>query len=88
MDYNKADMETGWADELISLVANLAQEANGNEVDFGMLPISEEAAYKLMAAQVIESLHDADKLVLLSTITAMNVSDFVRVLKASNESIS
>lgn len=65
------------------VIAILAQEVEMDDpIDWGMLAVSEEEAYSLMANHVVEKFgDDPDRLVLLSTITKLIVENFVLNLK-------
>jgi hypothetical protein len=66
----------------IEQLAELAREVeNGDPIDWGMIPIREEEAYRQMAAQVLEmmkSYNAADRQrVALAAITKLLVENFV-----------
>jgi hypothetical protein len=70
----------------VDQLAELAREVELKDpIDWGMLSITEEDAYKLMASNVVEqfaSLNDEDRLVIaMSTITKLLVENFVLNLK-------
>ena len=66
----------------VEQLADLAQEAEFKDpIDWGMLPIEESAAYRLMANSVVEQfndINDSDMLpVAMATITKLLVENFV-----------
>ena len=66
----------------VEQLADLAQEAEFKDpIDWGMLPIEESAAYRLMANSVVEqfnNINDSDMLtVAMATITKLLVENFV-----------
>ena len=62
------------------LLAELAQEAEVTDpIDWGMLNIKEEEAYKLISMHVAEM--DDDILILKATLTKLMVENFVLNLK-------
>lgn len=67
--------------ELVNLIVELAKEVELEDpIDFGMLPIDEDATWHMMACNVIEMFRvesESDKLVLLATITKLVVENFV-----------
>jgi hypothetical protein len=65
------------------IIAMLAQEVEVNDpIDWSMLRVDEETAYKLIANQVLEQFGDKmDRLTILSTITKLVVENFVLNLK-------
>jgi hypothetical protein len=70
----------------VEQLAELAREVEIKDpIDWGLLTISEEDAYKLMASNVLEqfsSLNDDDRMIIaMSTITKLLVENFVLNLK-------
>lgn len=70
-------------EELISLTKEVEAE---DPIDWGMLNISEEAAYKMIASSVLEmfnawSTHEEKEIVMLVTITKLVLENFVLNLK-------
>lgn len=75
-------------DEIINLVAELAQEVDKEDpIDFGMLQIDEESVWHYMAANVIDAyLPQSDnKLVMMAVITKLIVDNFVLNAKLLND---
>jgi hypothetical protein len=67
-------------DELINLVAELAQEVDKEDpIDFGMLQVDDESVWHIMAANVIDAyLPQSDnKLIIMAVITKLIVENFV-----------
>lgn len=66
----------------VDQLAKLAQEVEGTDpIDWGMLSVDEESAYKLIASQVIEMYNTNDQITMLATITKLIVENFVLNLK-------
>lgn len=74
-------------DELINLMKEVESE---DPIDWGMLNISEENAYRLIALDVIEmfnawSTNDEKEIVMLVTISKLILENFVLNLKLQNK---
>lgn len=66
----------------VEQLAELAREVESEDpIDWGMLSIDEETAYKLIASQVLELYNKTDQLTMLATITKLIVENFVLNLK-------
>lgn len=65
-------------DQIVQLAKDVESE---DPIDWGMLSINEETAYKLIASQVLELYKDNDTLTLLASITKLIVENFVLNLK-------
>jgi len=69
--------------DCVGVIAELAEEVSKEyQIDFGVLSISESDAFKLMASEIFERFNetkgmDNERLILLSTITALTVENFV-----------
>ena len=69
--------------ETVRLLSELAQEtAKENQIDFGMLSISEKETFDLLASEVYEKFKgiegiENERLVLLGTIVNLAVQNFV-----------
>jgi hypothetical protein len=62
--------------EQIELLVDLAKEVEMEDpIDWGMLSINEDDAYKLMAAHILEK--DMDHLIMKSVIVKLLVENFV-----------
>lgn len=75
---------------LVERIAALAQEVeSGDPIDWGMLAINEDDAYKLIAAGVLEMYLSGDKdqrdMVLLATTVKLTVENFVLNLKLAEK---
>lgn len=68
-------------EDFITIISDLAKEANGSEVDFGMIPVNEDNIYHTMTLCVLAQLYDSPREVLLASIVAMNVQQFVDEFK-------
>jgi iron-sulfur cluster repair protein YtfE (RIC family) len=67
-------------DELVNLVADLAQEVDKEDpIDFGMLQVDEESVWHLMSVNVVDKYLDmsGDQIVMLATITKLLVDNFI-----------
>ena len=67
-------------DELVNLVAELAQEVDKEEpVDFGMLQLDEESVWHLMSVNVVDKYLEMsdDQVVMMATITKLLVDNFI-----------
>jgi hypothetical protein len=67
-------------DELVNLVAELAQEVDKEDpVDFGMLQLDEGSVWHLMSVNVVDKYIDmsGDQVVMLATITKLLVDNFI-----------
>jgi hypothetical protein len=65
----------------VEVVAALAQEVEVTDpIDWAMLAIDEQEAYRLMASNIIEQFPD-EKLEILAVITKLTVENFVLNLK-------
>lgn len=66
----------------VEQLVELAKEVETEDpIDWGMLAVDEEAAYRLVASQVIEIYNTNDQVTMLATITKMVVENFVLNLK-------
>lgn len=75
---------------LVDQIAALAQEVeSGDPIDWGMLAINEDDAYKLIAAGVLEMYLSGDKdqrdMILLATTVKLTVENFVLNLKLAEK---
>lgn len=72
----------------VNFLADLALEvAEGDPVDFGLLPISEREAYLLMATHIAENYgerKDKDTLTLMAVVVNLLVENFVLNLQLEN----
>ena len=65
----------------INLLVELAQEVEVTDpIDWGMLSVSEEEAYRMMAMGVLETFPD-EKIEIQAVITKLTVENFVLNLK-------
>jgi hypothetical protein len=67
-------------DELVNLVADLAQEVDKEDpIDFGMLQVDEESVWHLMSVNVVDKYLEMsdDQVIMLATITKLLVENFV-----------
>jgi hypothetical protein len=67
-------------DELVNLVAELAQEVDKEDpIDFGMLQLDEGSVWHLMSVNVVEKYLEMsdDRVVMLATITKLLVENFI-----------
>jgi hypothetical protein len=67
-------------DELVNLVAELAQEVDKEDpIDFGMLQLDEGSVWHLMSVNVVEKYLEMsdDQVVMLATITKLLVENFI-----------
>jgi iron-sulfur cluster repair protein YtfE (RIC family) len=67
-------------DELVNLVAELAQEVDKEDpVDFGMLQLDERSVWHLMSVNVVEKYFEmsGDRVVMMATITKLLVDNFI-----------
>lgn len=65
----------------VEVVAALAQEVEiADPIDWGMLAIDEQEAYRLMASNIVEQFPN-EKLEILAVITKLTVENFVLNLK-------
>ena len=67
-------------DELVNLVAELAQEVDKEDpVDFGMLQLDEESVWHLMSVNVVDKYLEMsdDRVVMMATITKLLVYNFI-----------
>jgi hypothetical protein len=68
-------------DQKINLLVELAQEVEVTDpIDWGMLAIDEEEAYRMMAISVLETFPD-EKIEIQAVITKLTVENFVLNLK-------
>ena len=74
--------------ESVQLISELAKEvAKEYSIDFGDLSISEETTFDLMANEVYDKFNaikgtDNERLILLSTIVALTVENFILNLRS------
>ncbi len=67
-------------DELVNLVAELAQEVDKEDpIDFGMLQLDEGSVWHLMSVNVVEKYLEMsdDRVVMMATITKLLVDNFI-----------
>jgi len=67
-------------DELVNLVADLAQEVDKEDpIDFGMLQLDEGSVWHLMSVNVVEKYLEMsdDQVVMMATITKLLVDNFI-----------
>jgi hypothetical protein len=67
-------------DELVNLVADLAQEVDKEDpVDFGMLQLDEGSVWHLMSVNVVDKYLEMsdDRVVMMATITKLLVDNFI-----------
>lgn len=66
----------------VDLLVELAKDVEAQDpIDWGMLSIDEDAAYRLIAANVLEIYKDYDQATMLVSITKLIVENFVLNLK-------
>jgi hypothetical protein len=66
----------------VDQLVELAKEAESEDpIDWGMLAIDEENAYRLIATHVLELYNGNDQVVMLASITKLIVENFVLNLK-------
>lgn len=65
-------------DQLVELAKEVDKE---NNIDWGMLNVDEDTAYKLIAANVLEIFNTTDQTTMLATVTNLIVENFVLNLK-------
>jgi hypothetical protein len=63
------------------LVALAKEVENEDPIDWGMLSIDEDTAYRIIASQVLEIYNTNDQLTMLASITKLIVENFVLNLK-------
>lgn len=66
---------------LVDAICELAKECNGSHIDWGMLAVDEDAAYRMMAMSVIENKDLDNPVICRSTVAALLVENFVLNLK-------
>jgi hypothetical protein len=80
----------------LDLLVDIAQEVEGQDsIDWSKLAVSKDAAYKMVAASILEMFDKAeytfdDKMILLSTITKLTVENMLlnlRVLSLQQKDI-
>jgi hypothetical protein len=64
-----------------TLVALAKEVENEDPIDWGMLSIDEDTAYRIIASQVLEIYNTNDQLTMLASITKLIVENFVLNLK-------
>lgn len=69
---------------MVDAIAELAKEVNGSEIDWGMLSIDEDSAYKLMANSTLENAGLDDPIIARSVVTALLVENFILNYKLLN----
>ena len=67
--------------DMVDAIAQLAMEVNGSELDWGMLAVEEESAYKLMASSALENAGLDDPIIARSVVTALLVENFMLNIK-------
>ncbi len=66
----------------VEQLVELAKEVETEDpIDWGMLAIDEDQAYRLIASQVIELYNTTDQVTMLASITKLIVENFVLNLK-------
>lgn len=66
----------------VDLLVELAKDVEAQDpIDWGMLSIDEDTAYRLIAANVLEIYKDYDQATMLVSITKLIVENFVLNLK-------
>ena len=65
-------------DTLVALAKEVESE---DPIDWGMLAIDEDTAYRIIASQVLEIYNTNDQLTMLASITKLIVENFVLNLK-------
>lgn len=66
----------------VEQLVELAKEVeNEDPIDWGMLSIDENTAYRIIASQVLELYNTNDQLTMLASITKLIVENFVLNLK-------
>jgi len=66
----------------VDMLVELAKEVESEDpIDWGMLAVDEDTAYRLIASQVIEIYNTNDQLTMLASITKLIVENFVLNLK-------
>lgn len=65
-------------DQLVELAKEVEKK---NEIDWGMLSVDEDTAYRLIAANVLEIFNTTDQITMLATVTNLIVENFVLNLK-------
>ena len=65
-------------DQLVELAKEVENE---DPIDWGMLSIDEDTAYRIIASQVLEIYNTNDQLTMLASITKLIVENFVLNLK-------
>lgn len=68
-------------EELVQFVAEMAKEVNESHIDWGMLALDEDSAYKLMASSALDNPGLDQPLVARAVVTALLVENFVLNLK-------
>lgn len=66
---------------MVDFIAELAMEVNGSEIDWGMLAIDEQTAYKLMATSTLENKGLDDPTIARSVVTALLVENMILNIK-------
>lgn len=70
----------------VDLLVELAKDVETQDpIDWGMLSIDEDAAYRLIAANVLEIYKDYDQATMLVSITKLIVENFVLNLKLAQK---
>ena len=70
----------------VETLVELAKEVeNEDPIDWGMLSIDEDTAYKVIASQVLEIYNTNDQLTMLASITKLIVENFVLNLKLAQK---
>lgn len=70
----------------VETLVELAKEVeNEDPIDWGMLSIDEDTAYKIIASQVLEIYNTNDQLTMLASITKLIVENFVLNLKLAQK---
>jgi hypothetical protein len=70
----------------VESLVELAKEVESQDpIDWGMLSIDEDTAYKIIASQVLEIYNTNDQLTMLASITKLIVENFVLNLKLAQK---
>jgi hypothetical protein len=70
----------------VESLVELAKEVESQDpIDWGMLSVDEDTAYRVIASQVIEMYNTNDQLTMLASITKLIVENFVLNLKLAQK---
>lgn len=63
--------------DLVEKIVHLAKEVEAEDpIDWGLLSVSEDDAYRLIAISVVEMFEHTDRLTMMATITKLIVENF------------